>query len=539
MRSGIFIAILISTFFCQAQVTSIEVLPEIINKKGTSNSAASFNSNKTRLCFYRLVKNEKKKVDSRWIMISDKLPSGEWGEPYPVIPLPAKGILQGLYLNSIGNRIYLSWNDDITLLENLGDKLWGVMLKVDHPISIDLSERYPSILSDERALMFIRNIREEKSSDWKEIPFISKRQANGQWSTPSPIQLTQPRSHFEEFVVSPDGEIAFYSTATATSNENWYIHREDSVFSAPHKIDFSAGRITWMSEDYTTALATAFTMGNTKIVVVNFNKNWLGKESVSDITPSVTRDLMQDNFELSTVVKPTGKFFGLIIGVSAYAHDQLNLDNPVKDASQLRDILTTHYQFTDDHTTLLLNPTRQQIMSELFRLRSIITPADNLLIFYAGHGFWDKNVEQGYWWPYDARPDDPSNWLSNSDLREQIRGIKSGHTLLISDACFSGGIFRVRSGEEIRMASLSIQQLYKTRSRRAITSGNLSSVPDQSVFFRYLSDRLVNNTEKFLPAQSLYNSFKIAVMNNSGHPLEGVINDAGDEGGDFIFILKD
>src|SRR5207244_3019787 len=156
-----------------------------------------------------------------------------------------------------------------------------------------------------------------------------------------------------------------------------------------------------------------------------------------------------------------------------------------KDALQIKNILVNRYSFTDSTTFLLLNPTRQKILSELYRLRKIIGPNDNLLIFYAGHGYWDKDAKQGYWWAKDAGRDDPSTWLSNSDLREQIRSIKSALTLLISDACFSGGIFRTRSGDELMNASKDIQILYKMPSRRAITSGTMTAVPDNSVFLEY------------------------------------------------------
>lgn len=233
------------------------------------------------------------------------------------------------------------------------------------------------------------------------------------------------------------------------------------------------------------------------------------------------------------------KYYGLIIGVSEYDDQRLNLDNPVIDATQLRDILTDKYLFDSTNTQLLLNPTRQSIIKELYRLRKIIGPDDNLLIFYAGHGFWDNDVKQGYWWARDAEPGDPSSWLSNSDLREQIRGIKSAHTLLISDACFSGGIFRSRSGDELADASKDIQLLYKMTSRRAMTSGTMTKVPDYSPFLKYLIKRLNDNSVSFLSSQQLFDSIRTAAINNSSAvPQDGVIAETGDEGGDFIFILK-
>jgi len=231
----------------------------------------------------------------------------------------------------------------------------------------------------------------------------------------------------------------------------------------------------------------------------------------------------------------------LIIGESQYDNPKLVLDRPANDAKKFRDVIVAKYSFDEKNVKLLLNASRQQIFAELFNLRKIVTPNDNLVIFYAGHGYWDDQANQGYWWPRDASVEDPSNWLSNSDLKEQIRGIKAAHTLLISDACFSGGIFKTRSAAEaIKNSSINIQMLYKMPSRRAMTSGTLTTVPDESVFFSYLIKRLTENTEKFLPSEDLFNSLKQAVINNSMVvPQDGVIADSGDEGGDFIFILKD
>ena len=83
------------------------------------------------------------------------------------------------------------------------------------------------------------------------------------------------------------------------------------------------------------------------------------------------------------------------------------------------------------------------------------------------------------------------------------------------------------------------QMLYKLPSRRAITSGTLTAVPDRSVFVEYFLKRLGQNQEKFLPSQMLFSSIRMAIINNSATvPQEGVIAEAGDEGGDFIFQRK-
>jgi len=82
-------------------------------------------------------------------------------------------------------------------------------------------------------------------------------------------------------------------------------------------------------------------------------------------------------------------------------------------------------------------------------------------------------------------------------------------------------------------------ELYKAPSRRAITSGALNTVPDKSVFMRYFLKKLNDNEKTLISAGQLFNSFKIAVINNSPRgqkPQYGIIGEAGDEGGDFIFL---
>jgi hypothetical protein len=51
--------------------------------------------------------------------------------------------------------------------------------------------------------------------------------------------------------------------------------------------------------------------------------------------------------------------------------------------------------------------------------------------------------------------------------------------------------------------------------------------------------RLNENENRYLSATELFNSFRQAVLNNSPNiPQYGVIQNTGDEGGDFIFIRR-
>jgi hypothetical protein len=230
--------------------------------------------------------------------------------------------------------------------------------------------------------------------------------------------------------------------------------------------------------------------------------------------------------------------FALIIGNQQYDDPQISeLEEPVKDATDLYYTLTQQYNFDAQNVILLKNENKEKIIGTLHELRSRVTPTDNLLIFYAGHGFWDEGMGVGYWLPKDARKDNPVNWIPNTDLINYLGAIKSKHTLLIADACFSGAIFkstRAAFGE-----SYATEMLYQLNSRQAITSGILTVVPDRSVFFQYLIKNLKENMSEYLSSEELFSKMKIAVINNSEIvPKYGTIQNVGDEGGDFIFIKK-
>jgi len=235
----------------------------------------------------------------------------------------------------------------------------------------------------------------------------------------------------------------------------------------------------------------------------------------------------------------TGKYFALLIAVEDYQSRSVNdLNQPIKDAYQIKNALQ-YYTFDTENIILLENPSRDNIIETFDRLNQKITKHDNLLIFYAGHGYWDNKFKQGYWLPSNASKKSRSKWLSNSTIRDYIRGIETKHTLLISDACFSGGIFKTRSAFDDAPPATS--ELYKLPSRKAMTSGTLTEVPDKSVFIEYFVKRLKENENKYLSSEQLFMKFKNAVINNSPIrqvPQYGEIREAGDEGGDFIFVRR-
>lgn len=234
------------------------------------------------------------------------------------------------------------------------------------------------------------------------------------------------------------------------------------------------------------------------------------------------------------------KYHALLIAVQDYKDPSIpDLDQPLKDVTRLKEVLVKDYSFLDENVQVLADPDRNTLYAHLDELQSRLDKGDNLLVFYAGHGIWDAQLEQGYWLPSDAEPNKRSSWISNGTLRDYIGGIPARHTLLITDACFSGGIFKSRALFE--NSSTAIETLYLRKSRKAMTSGTLEKVPDRSVFVAALVKRLQDNQEPFVTAEELFIGLKRYVIENSPNaqvPQYGEVGQTGDEGGEFIFVRR-
>jgi len=230
--------------------------------------------------------------------------------------------------------------------------------------------------------------------------------------------------------------------------------------------------------------------------------------------------------------------YALIIGISDYEDLGIgDLENPVPDAEKLKNTLQEKYTFTSANITLLRNPKKQQIIDNLLDLQNKLTANDNLLIFYAGHG--KMQGEQGFWMAADAQISSAYNWLSTYELDGYIKGLKTKHLLLISDACYSGA-FVMRDADDIPFETQekACEILEGKKSRCAMTSGAKTTVPDQSVFMKYLVKELKENPNSCFSAEQLYMNIKNVVMSNSPNrqiPQFGDIPLTGHEGGNFIF----
>ena len=134
-----------------------------------------------------------------------------------------------------------------------------------------------------------------------------------------------------------------------------------------------------------------------------------------------------------------GRYQALVIGNDNYANGLPALKTAAGDAQAVAQMLQNAYGF---RVTVLLNATRDQIIGALAKYRQTLTSDDNLLIYYAGHGSYDQATDQGYWLPVDATPDDPSHWVSNTDITNMLKAIQARHVMVVADSCYSGTLTR-------------------------------------------------------------------------------------------------
>lgn len=235
-------------------------------------------------------------------------------------------------------------------------------------------------------------------------------------------------------------------------------------------------------------------------------------------------------------VEVNDRYYALLIGVDNYQDYGISdLAKPIIDAKKVRSVLTEKYGFAASDVFLLSDPDREKFYSVVENIGNVIRQGDNLLIFYAGHGYWDERYDAGYWLLSDAIPTNRSSWLSNNELKTLLNGLNTRHTLVIADACYSGSLIKSRDLD----FNVELQSLYLAKSRKAMTSGSLKTVPDESVFLYYLIKRLEENDKKFLRAEYLFNSLRDEVMlNTENTPLYGDIPTLTQEGGDFLFKQK-
>jgi len=270
---------------------------------------------------------------------------------------------------------------------------------------------------------------------------------------------------------------------------------------------------------------------------------------------------MKDDNEESEVV--IGDFHLLAIGIDTYDnHD--NLNGAVNGAEAICEILQRKYGFKTANSVFIPEENADsEVIHSAIRAyidddpndeyntnpqKAVIplTEDDYLLIWFSGHGERDKKIYKStFFVPKDGDKKSTSNWISHTRFLEYIDEIKARKVLLISDSCFSGGIFQTRKLNYFFKKFISRKEL-KSVSRQAITSGRLELVPDlgdriHSYFSRELLNVLEENKEPVIDASSITSKIKKRLQGFNHIPTPVIGNLACTNGslGEFLFFNQE
>jgi len=210
----------------------------------------------------------------------------------------------------------------------------------------------------------------------------------------------------------------------------------------------------------------------------------------------------------------------------------------VADARAVADLLRRDYGF---NVRLLTDASRTEMIRALDDVQRTLTDTDNLVIYYAGHGWLDRQSDRGYWLPIDAEQNSRANWLSNADITDTLRALKAKHVLVVADSCYSGTLTRSIGVQALDNADAAA--LARKRARTVMTSGGQEPVSDvgggsHSVFAKAFLDALGDN-RGIADVTTLFAKIRRQVLLNADQtPEYSDIRQAGHEGGDFLFVHR-
>jgi uncharacterized protein len=239
------------------------------------------------------------------------------------------------------------------------------------------------------------------------------------------------------------------------------------------------------------------------------------------------------------------RYFALVIGIDDYKLlPGKNLMTPVHDAMALETVLTRDYGF---EVTTLLNEdaTRERIMEALrsYEDERQIGSDDNLLIYFAGHGYENKKENSAYWIPENAATVNGEP-ITSSDVTDIAQAIPARHVLVVADSCYAGGM-----GSEAPIVHGSddqaqfLRRMRDGRSRNLMASGDLEPVADvgpdgHSPFAHALLEGLTHPKSEVFEARTMFDEMVYGPVTKTWAQTPKYVNlkDSKEDTGDFVFV---
>lgn len=245
-----------------------------------------------------------------------------------------------------------------------------------------------------------------------------------------------------------------------------------------------------------------------------------------------------------TAVSIDRQDYALLFATDQYDH-WTDLVNPIDDAQSLAKILKERYGF---QVEVIENPNLDDVFIKLadYAQRKF-KPQDQLMIFFAGHGYFDEAFGEGFVVAKNSLENDKAKttYISHNRLRGVINNISCEHIFLAMDVCFGGTfdpvIASARGAEigETNDNEFLVRKLSQ-RTRKYLTSGGKEYVSDgipgkHSPFTLKILQALTDGggSDRILTLSEI----KTYVEKLKPEPRLGSFGDDKPES-DFVFVLK-
>ncbi len=138
-----------------------------------------------------------------------------------------------------------------------------------------------------------------------------------------------------------------------------------------------------------------------------------------------------------------GQVYGIFAGISDYPGSENDLAYTADDAVRVRNAMIQGVGMQPNNGILLTdaNATQGNIRDAIRTLSSRMGPNDTFILFYSGHG---SRVPRSDFQPTDPDAMDETlelydGSITDDEMRDLLGAVPAGRTILLFDACFSGG----------------------------------------------------------------------------------------------------
>lgn len=147
-----------------------------------------------------------------------------------------------------------------------------------------------------------------------------------------------------------------------------------------------------------------------------------------------------------------GGYYGVFVGISNYQVSAYNLNYADDDAIEIAQTLAAGANWDWGNIILLLNEEagKTAIREAIFAMASRMSSDDHFVFYFSGHGTFGPDLPpfdeadglEEYLVPNDALRGSTANDISDDELESWLAAIPGSNVAVITDASWSGGIFK-------------------------------------------------------------------------------------------------